>query len=85
MIRKCSIILNLFKKWSQDYPLMLIDDTYTTNYLNTISNPKELVFPYLNLKYSNDIFDRLIEKYHLQPSNHLVDLIYEAIIYENNN
>ena len=26
-----------------------------------------------------------MEKYNLQPSDHLVDLVYEAIIYEGNN
>ena len=26
-----------------------------------------------------------MKKYNLEPSNHLVDLLYEAIIYESNN
>ena len=26
-----------------------------------------------------------MQKYNLEPSNHLVDLLYEAIIYESNN
>ena len=32
-----------------------------------------------------EIFNRIIDKYKLQPSDHLVDLVYEAIIYEGNN
>ena len=32
----------------------------------------------------NDI-DDIIEKYNLEPSNYIVDLLYEALIYESNN
>ena len=32
-----------------------------------------------------DIFSSLREKYNLEPSNYLVDLLYEALIYESNN
>ena len=63
--------------------LLLIDNTYTLSYLDDISNKKELVFNYLNMDYSVDIFDKLMDKYKLVPSNHLVDLIYEALMYEN--
>lgn len=74
-----------FKKWAGEDPLMLVDDTYTLSYLGELPNQKELVFPYFELENGVDVFDRLITKYQLQPSNHLVDLIYEAIIYEGNN
>ena len=37
------------------------------------------------MKHSYDVFNQIIKKYQLEPSNHLVDLIYEAIIYESNN
>ena len=50
--------------------------------LDYINNHKELVYSYLNMKHSYSIFDEMIDKYHLEPSNHLVDLIYEAIIHE---
>ena len=45
----------------------------------------EQIYPYLNMEYSTDVFDKIIEKYNLEPSDHLVDLLYEAIIYEGNN
>ena len=77
-------ILNDFKSWCDDYPLILIEDDYTSNYLKSIDNKKELVYPYLGLEHSYDIFDKIIEKYNLEPSNHLVDLIYEAIIITSN-
>ena len=32
-----------------------------------------------------EIFNKIIDKYHLQHTEHLVDLVYEAIIYEGNN
>lgn len=74
-----------FKNWAKDYPLLIIEDSYTLDYLADFLNKKELFYKYLNMEYSIDIFDKMVEKYHLQPSNHLVDLIYEAIIYEGNN
>ena len=78
-------ILEKFKQWSKDYPLLIIEDTYTKDYLKELENSKELIYPYLNMEYNNDVFNQIMDKYKLQPSNHLVDLLYEAIIYEGNN
>lgn len=78
-------IIEKFKRWAKGYPLLLIEYDYTSEYLKELDNTKELVYPYFNLEYTTDIFDKIINKYKLQPSNHLVDLIYEAIIYEGNN
>lgn len=78
-------IIEKFKKWAKDIPLLIIEESYTLDYLKDLKNNKELVFKYLDLDYSLDIFERLIKKYNLEPSDHLVDLIYEAIIYEGNN
>lgn len=78
-------IIEKFKKWAKDLPLLIIEESYTLDYLKDLKNNKELVFKYLDLDYSLDIFERLIKKYNLEPSDHLVDLIYEAIIYEGNN
>ena len=49
-----------------------------------ITNKKESVFKYLNLELTDDVFDKLMKKYQLEPSNHLVDLLYEALIFEKN-
>ena len=49
------------------------------------NNKKELIYPYLDMEHSYDVFNKIIKKYNLEPSNHLVDLLYEAIIYESNN
>ena len=78
-------IIEKFKRWCKDIPLLIIEDTYTLDYLDELDNKKELIYPYINMKYERDVFNKIIEKYKLQPSNHLVDLLYEAIIYEGNN
>lgn len=78
-------IIEKFKQWSKDYPLLIIEDNYTLDYLKELDNSKELIYPYLNIEYSPDVFNKIMDKYKLQPSNHLVDLLYEAIIYEGNN
>ena len=78
-------ILEKFKQWSKDYPLLLLENDYTNAYLKELDNSKELVYPHLNMEYEMNIFDKILEKYKLEPSDHLVDIIYEAIIYEGNN
>ena len=75
-----SDILDEFKKWASDLPLLLIDNTYTVNYLNDFDNKMELVFKYLDLEFNNDVIQNMINKYKLEESNYLVDLVYEAII-----
>ena len=80
-----SFIPEKFKSWAKDLPLLLIEDTYTLDYLKDIKNKKELIYPYLNMEHSYDVFNKIMKKYNLAPSDHLVDLLYEAIIYESNN
>ena len=78
-------IIEKFKQWAKDFPLLIIEESYTLDYLKELPNKKELVYKYLNMKYKEDIFEDIMKKYNLEPSNHLVDLLYEAIIYESNN
>ena len=75
-------LMKNFKKFIEDLPLLIIDNSYTRNYLEEFDNEKESVFKYLNLDMSDDVFDRLVNKYNLEASNYLVDLLYEAIIKE---
>jgi DNA polymerase III alpha subunit (gram-positive type) len=75
-------ILKDFIKFINKDKLLIIDNYYTLDYLSKIKNKKESVFKYLNLELSDDVFDKIIKKYKLEPSNHLVDLLYEAIIFE---
>ena len=75
-----SEILDKFKEWVNDYPILLIHDTYTLNYLSDIDNSKELVLPYLELENGRDVIQNMVDKYELEASNYMVDLVYEAII-----
>lgn len=77
-------IKDKFKEWIEELPLLLLDNTYTLDYFKDIENNKELVYDYLDLEYNNEVFNNLLTKYNLEPSDHLVDLVYEAIINESN-
>ena len=63
-------ILEEFKEWSNDLPLLIIDNLYTENFLETLTNHKESIFKYLDTKYNDNIIDELIKKYELEPSNY---------------
>ena len=77
-------MINKFKVFIEDLPLLIIDNQYTLDYLKELKNQKESIFKYLDLEISDDIFTVIMDKYKLEPSNHLVDLLYEALIYESN-
>lgn len=78
-------LLETFKNFISDLPLLIIDNEYTKDYLKDFTNLKKSIFKYLNLELTDDVFSNLINKYHLEPSNNLVDLLYEGLIYESNN
>ena len=40
---------------------------------------------YLNIPYTENMIDELIKKYNLEPSNYIVDLLFESMINESNN
>lgn len=73
-------ILKAFEEWIGDLPLLIIDNLYTENYLVDISNSKESIFKYLNMKYHDNIIEELIDKFELEPSNYIVDILYESLI-----
>ena len=77
-------IIKEFISFTQKDKLLIIDNYYTLDYLSSIPNKKESVFKYLGLELSDNVFDKLISKYQLEPSNHLVDLLYEALVFEKN-
>lgn len=78
-------IINEFKNWSEDLKLLIIDNEYTKNYLKGLNNEKESILKYLNLEYSDDVIEKIIDKYKLEQTNYIVDLLYEALIYNDNN
>ena len=75
-------ILSEFKKWAGRTKLLILDNEYTNNFLKGINNKKEFVGKYLYMEYSDDFIERIIKKYSLESSNYIVDLLYEALIYE---
>ena len=79
-----NFIIEKFKQWSREFPLLIIEDTYTLDYLKELDNPKELIYPHIHMEYEEDVFNKIVEKYKLDWSDHLVDLLYEAIIYSKN-
>lgn len=75
-------ILNDFAKWTENFPLLILDNQYTPNYLAPLTNHQESILTYLNEEYQDDIIEKIIAKYNLEPSNYIVDLLYEALIKE---
>lgn len=69
-------ILDELKKFVSDLKIILIDDTYTLNYLKDFNNDMETIYKYVNVKN----IEEMVNKYKLEPSNYMVDLVFEAII-----
>lgn len=76
------IMLDNFINWSENLPLLIIDNDYTRNFLSELSNSKEDIFKYLEIESTVDVIERLMKRYNLQPSNHIVDLLYESLIHK---
>ena len=74
-------IIEKFKQWAENYPILIIEEEYTPKYLKELDNKKELIYPYIDMEYSLDVFDKIMDKYKIEPTNHLVDILYEAIIF----
>ena len=77
-------MLKEFKKWSNDLPLLILDNDYTNDYLSELKNEKESIAKYLDTEYNDDLINNLIKKYNLEPTNHIVDLLYESMIMHDN-
>ena len=75
------LILKDFSSWSNNLPLLLIDNVYTPLYMSNLDNKLEYIYDYLDMEYSTDLIDEIINKYKLEPSNYIVDLLYETLIY----
>lgn len=73
-------ILDDFKEFIKDYPLLIIDNEYTQNYLSDITNKKVSLYDYFDIEHKDSIIEELITKYNIEPTNYIVDIIYESII-----
>ena len=73
-------ILHDFQEFIGDYPLLIIDNEYTRNYLSDIKNKKESLYDYFDIEHKDNIIEELMTKYNIEPTNYIVDIIYESII-----
>lgn len=73
-------ILEDFGVWSNGLPILILDNKYTNNFLEKLSNEKISISYFLHEEYSDDLIERLINKYNILPTNYIVDILYEALI-----
>lgn len=73
-------ILEDFKKFIGNYKLLILDNTYTRNYLSDIKNKKVSLYDYFDIEDKDRFIEELITKYDIEPTNYIVDIIYESII-----
>lgn len=76
-------ILAHFKEFAEELPILILDNIYTPAFIKELGNKQEQILDYLNLQYCETIIDDIITKYKLEPSEHIVDLLYEALMMEN--
>ena len=77
-------LLAEFEKWCSDFPILILDNLYTNKFLASIPNDKKSIASLFKMDYNDDLIEQIIKKYKLEPSNYIVDLLYEALIYESN-
>ena len=76
-------ILNTFKDFVGELPLLIIDNTYTNNFLSELPNNRESVFKYLGKEYDekdDHIIEDLIKEFDIEPTNYIVDILYESLL-----
>ena len=76
-------ILNTFKEFIGELPLLIIDNTYTNNFLSELPNNRESIFKYLDKEYDekdDHIIEDLIKEYDIEPTNYIVDILYESLL-----
>ena len=73
-------IMEDFRKWVEDLPILILDNAYTLNFLEELENNKESVLKYLNKEYHDQIIEELIQENNIEPTNYIVDILYESLI-----
>lgn len=73
-------IMDNFKRFNDNLPILILDNIYTKEFIESINSNINCILDYLDMEYSENIVDEIINKYHLEPSEHIVDLLYEALM-----
>lgn len=73
-------ILDDFREWSNNLTLLILDNAYTNNFLETLPNQKESILKYIGKEYNDHIIEDLIEENNIEPTNYIVDILYETLI-----
>lgn len=73
-------IMDNFKQFNDNLPILILDNIYTKEFIESINSNINCILDYLEMEYSENIVDEIINKYHLEPSEHIVDLLYEALM-----
>jgi hypothetical protein len=72
-------ILNEFMLWSKNYKLIIIPNEYTLDYLRDLDNEKISICELLNIEFSNNLINDIVDKYNLNINDEVVNIIYNAI------
>ena len=57
-----------------------MDNLYTKNFLEDLENKKESICKYLDTEYTDNFIEDLMKKFDLEPTNYIVDILYESLI-----
>lgn len=77
-------IVKSFKKFIGKKPILYLNNIYTLNYLEPFNNKKVPILDILNLEYTDEVIETIKNKYNILDSDYIVDILYEALIYESN-
>ena len=73
-----------FKKFIGKTPLLIMDNSYTLDYLQDYENEKISIFDLLGVEDSDTVFDEIRAIYGIEDTQDLVTILYEALLKKNN-
>ena len=75
-------IFENFDKFIEDIPILIIDNEYTKDYIKHYNNEIHDILKFLNYNYTDDVISNIMNKYNIEPTDHIVDILYEALMME---
>lgn len=70
-------MLKALKDFAKDKTIYIMDNTYTKDYLKGFNT--SFIEEFLGEEKDN-FLERMIKKYNIEPTNYIVDILYESII-----